>query len=752
MFTVRSGGKDTPVADLPTLAAKVKAGEVAPDAAVYDHAQGEWKTAATITAPPKIASGAVPPVQATPPTAPAGPVATAQPGAAAPPEVFIDAFGVVKCPGCGKSLKVHTSGVFHCVHCKSRFRAVPSTVTAPSTMPSEVVPPVQTTTPTSPPMPMATVQAAHAIAPPDVFIDAFGVVKCPGCARSLKVETSGVFDCVHCKSRFHAVRSTVTAPREARNVFPVLVSWVLCGIFLLIAADMVPDAMALLVALVAAVFCPPVVTVVGKKYPMIASWRARVAVAVVLLVIAAALSGSARPRNQQSGQEAAPGVASVANVKEAPSGDTWKDSQSGLTWQATPPSVKLDRDGAQTYCKNLNLGGHTDWRIPSISELRTLVRGCPATQTGGPCNVTDHCLNQRSFDAITGCADSACDGCPRSGGPAAGGCYWPAQLGGPSDIVYWSSSQVADFGLSVWTVQFADGSVGRIDGGYEDRALEPSLYTRCVRGTLPARPALAGKTLKNLPGLLPWNTRLSEIDNDASYECNKKYEASLKKTVTSCVQPKNKGKATADNMTEDFIYGGIKWFDLTYTFFDDVLEFVMLKKPSCGMVSFEGQKLVERTLTSGETEIFKALLAGADVLHLIGNAGPPLRNRHFQNPLVYESNIKAIAEFKGMSMGEAKRQLDQVIDKLKCINEIGRFTDDEEKTFVAFLVNALGRPEMTSGTTREKDGRMVDGGIYYRWGDMDINCDCQKSRCGEAIAFIPVVGILSFWRGCPEGN
>ena len=54
MFTVRVKGQDTSVSDLPTLAAKLKAGEIAPDTAVYDHDTEEWTTAAEATAPPSF--------------------------------------------------------------------------------------------------------------------------------------------------------------------------------------------------------------------------------------------------------------------------------------------------------------------------------------------------------------------------------------------------------------------------------------------------------------------------------------------------------------------------------------------------------------------------------------------------------------------------------------------------------------------------------------------------------------------------
>ncbi len=32
----------------------------------------------------------------------------------------------------------------------------------------------------------------------------------------------------------------------------------------------------------------------------------------------------------------------------------------------------LDWEGAKSYCQNLNLGGHSDWRLPTIQELEKL--------------------------------------------------------------------------------------------------------------------------------------------------------------------------------------------------------------------------------------------------------------------------------------------------------------------------------------------------------------------------------------------
>jgi len=52
---------------------------------------------------------------------------------------------------------------------------------------------------------------------------------------------------------------------------------------------------------------------------------------------------------------------------------TCLDSETGLTWQATPESlVFYSWEEAQQYVRELDLGGYADWRLPTYDELYVL--------------------------------------------------------------------------------------------------------------------------------------------------------------------------------------------------------------------------------------------------------------------------------------------------------------------------------------------------------------------------------------------
>lgn len=151
--------------------------------------------------------------------------------------------------------------------------------------------------------------------------------------------------------------------------------------------------------------------------------------------------------------------------------DDNNDTSSGnLTWQDPPLNDFMTWDEAISYCEALSYNGHDDWRLPTISELRSLIRGCDATEIGGACSVSDGCTE-------TDCLNDSCTGCEYLEGPGSGGAYWPDEISG-AILIYWSSSLVADLDFpAAWCVLFNYGEVNNV-GSAGSTGME---RTRCVR-------------------------------------------------------------------------------------------------------------------------------------------------------------------------------------------------------------------------------------------------------------------------------
>ena len=151
-----------------------------------------------------------------------------------------------------------------------------------------------------------------------------------------------------------------------------------------------------------------------------------------------------------------------ADVDETVVLGTWTDSRTGLVWQNPPLGRPLIWDQALAHCVALEGGG---WRMPTIGELRSLIRGCPETETGGSCPIADDCLP-------VSCQSDACSGCPLDEGPPVS-CYWAEDLSGPCGY-YWSSSKVQDYVGVAWLVYYLQGRVWYL-------GREQPFYVRCVK-------------------------------------------------------------------------------------------------------------------------------------------------------------------------------------------------------------------------------------------------------------------------------
>ncbi len=117
---------------------------------------------------------------------------------------------------------------------------------------------------------------------------------------------------------------------------------------------------------------------------------------------------------------------------------TIEDTDTALVWERFPGEAKLWAAAAE-YCAELELGGQSDWRMPTFDELLTILNSEEGT-----------------------------------GGEYTGGCYWNSVFGGDCrSNRYWSSSEDTDDEVNV---------VGFYLGTPNTNAKSDDAYVRCVRG------------------------------------------------------------------------------------------------------------------------------------------------------------------------------------------------------------------------------------------------------------------------------
>ncbi len=136
------------------------------------------------------------------------------------------------------------------------------------------------------------------------------------------------------------------------------------------------------------------------------------------------------------------------------------DLETGLCWQEPISKSHMDWQQAIEHCDYLDQGGHTNWELPTIDELRSLIRGCKATETGGLCPVT------HKGGTWDGDEADICLGCDE-------GCHTDTALKDSCDVAFWSST-LDDRMMYVWVVDFFFGGISSIESNYLFR-------TRCVR-------------------------------------------------------------------------------------------------------------------------------------------------------------------------------------------------------------------------------------------------------------------------------
>jgi hypothetical protein len=148
---------------------------------------------------------------------------------------------------------------------------------------------------------------------------------------------------------------------------------------------------------------------------------------------------------------------------------TLTDTVTGLTWQKSNNQQYLTWQNALSYCEALELSEETDWRVPNLRELLSIV-------------------DETKYPAIN----------PLFGWPTIGNLY------------YWSSTTWSQSLLQAWFVQFSSG-------GTVTRSKTDSNYVRCVRGSPLIRVASSLKQPSSNLITLPPSGQLNNLRHTPVY-------------------------------------------------------------------------------------------------------------------------------------------------------------------------------------------------------------------------------------------
>ena len=135
----------------------------------------------------------------------------------------------------------------------------------------------------------------------------------------------------------------------------------------------------------------------------------------------------------------------------------WCDDATNLCWENKPTGNPKTYSEAESYCWNLRLGDYTDWTLPTINELITVLSGCQdgvaISGAESLCAMEPDTCGDSYGGQCTG--QKLCDSCSESSS-----CYLDSHiqsLSGNCDN-YWSTNWVVDFVFIIRT------SLGDIQG------------------------------------------------------------------------------------------------------------------------------------------------------------------------------------------------------------------------------------------------------------------------------------------------
>ena len=152
------------------------------------------------------------------------------------------------------------------------------------------------------------------------------------------------------------------------------------------------------------------------------------------------------------------------------------DPNTDFMWQRQQSTENMNQPAAVGYCEQLSLADYDDWRLPSLSELKTLIVGCRSGTDA--CRANDNCLSMGcSYDG-----DEDNCSCKEYKGPGEKGYYWKKGIWkGGDELYFWTSSLRSDEAesnkapVAAWSISFYDALV------YSSMSLMNGGQVRCVR-------------------------------------------------------------------------------------------------------------------------------------------------------------------------------------------------------------------------------------------------------------------------------
>jgi len=142
--------------------------------------------------------------------------------------------------------------------------------------------------------------------------------------------------------------------------------------------------------------------------------------------------------------------------------EIFKDTATGLEWT----KVNNDNGNPEQYCSNLVLEGKDDWRLPNITELRTIVKGCANVSTGGSCQAYHDC-------AMTGTCGADTNSCLCTESIDGNQCFYDM---GIFQFVIQAMPSSTIYNYQRYHIEFCGGA-GRLRWG----PVDSNWSTRCVR-------------------------------------------------------------------------------------------------------------------------------------------------------------------------------------------------------------------------------------------------------------------------------